>query len=312
MGNMYSLRPTALDELDYRIRQVKIDACLVLRNRRLVYRHYRKPEFEREPHKVNSVTKSVLSLLIGIALERGELPSLGAPLSDFVDGVPPDKRAITLEHLLSMSPGMEWKEAGAWGSLPPPGEHEADWIRFVLDAKMTDPPGKKMIYNSGCSHLLSAVLQKATGMTASAYAGRHLFAPLGIDDWDWPSDRQGISIGGFGLKLRPADLLKIGQLLLAGGCWQRDFVVSREWIETSTLPRLPATGRHGLYGYHWWIDADGAKQETRPRVVFAQGFAGQFLILVPEADIAAVFASDLGTKTLTPLTIFRDTIMNGL
>jgi CubicO group peptidase (beta-lactamase class C family) len=308
----YGIGDSALLALDGRIRSVRIDACLVWQRGSLVYSYFRNPQEERELHKVNSVTKSVLSVLVGIALGRRDLGTLDASVAEYFPEAPPDKRPVTLKHLLGMTPGFEWQEAGAWGSLPPPSEQNPNWIRFILERKMVEPPGKRMVYNSGCSHLLSAILQKATGMTASEYAGRYLFAPLGIDCWRWPSDAEGISIGGFGLLLRPADLLKLGRLMLEDGRWEGNQVVPAAWIRESTLPRLPASGRDGWYGYHWWIYGKSSEGPASPRVYYAQGFAGQFLIVVPEAQLAVVFTGDLGKKTLTPLHIFADTLFNDM
>ncbi|MFC3802447.1 serine hydrolase domain-containing protein [Cohnella sp. GCM10012308] len=264
----------------------------------------RTPRSAERLHKVNSVTKSVLSLLVGIALGRGDFPSLDSPLAGCLPRVSASLGRIRLHHLLSMTAGMDWPEWGAWGGRPNPMCESDDWIAFILDRRTTMRPGGAMSYNSGCSHLLSLILQQETGMTAEAYAAKHLFGPLGIRDWQWHADPQGVSIGGFGLALRGGDLFKLGLLMLARGLWAGRQVVPDAWIAESTAARNHTYDWLGSYGYHWWTFTGGGCEAVNPHIYYAMGYGGQFLFVIPERETVVSFTSDLYREPLRPLKIF--------
>lgn len=210
----------AVRELHEQVASNRIRTCFLWSGGSLIYRYEKEPNAAAELHKVNSVTKSVLSLLVGIAVDEGRIGPLDAPISDYLPRVPEDKASIAVEHLLTMSPGFDWPEMGAWHGYPKAMVNSPDWVRFVLGREMTEAPGRRMVYNSGASQLLSAVLQRAVGMPTAAYARKRLFEPLGIDRFVWPSDPHGIGIGGFGLRLRGEDLVRIGRLVLRKGSWE--------------------------------------------------------------------------------------------
>lgn len=302
----------AVRELHGQVASNRIRTCFLWSGGSLIYRYEKEPNAAAELHKVNSVTKSILSLLVGIADDEGRIGPLDAPISSYLPRVPEDKAAITVEHLLTMSPGFDWPEMGAWHGYPKAMVNSPDWIRFVLGREMTEEPGRKMIYNSGASQLLSAVLQRAVGMPTAAYARKRLFEPLGIDRFLWPSDPHGIGIGGFGLHLRGEDLVRIGRLVLRKGIWEGRRIVSERWIEESTRTRFHTYDRFGSYGYHWWTLGGGEDDRTRPFCFFAMGFGGQFILVVPAADLVATFTSELFKKTAVPLRIFKETIWNRL
>jgi CubicO group peptidase (beta-lactamase class C family) len=230
---------------------------------------------------LRSGTKSVTSLLIGIALDRGDLESpvqtLGALLGPEVERFGPEKAGLTLHQLLSMTAGLEWDESDVseFNRLV----SSRDPARHYLGRPFVQPPGAKWEYSSGASHLLSVVLHAATGERAEDYARRHLFEPLGITDFRWDKLRDGNSNGSAGLQLRSRDFLRLG--VLAGGSWEGRQVVSREWIARSTSEQVPIDHESG-YGYQWWING-------RPRFAFsALGHGGQILIVMPEFDAIAV------------------------
>ncbi|MDG0789479.1 serine hydrolase [Cohnella ginsengisoli] len=203
-----------------------------------------------------------------------------------------------------MTAGMDWPEWGAWGGRPNPMCESDDWVAFILGRRTKSRPGDAMSYNSGCSHLLSLVLQRDTGMTAEAYAARHLFGPLGIDAWQWHTDPQGVSIGGFGLALRGGDLFKLGQLMLSRGRFGGRRIVPEDWIAESTAPRHHTYDWLGSYGYHWWTFTGGGREPLKPHIYYAMGYGGQFLFVIPETETVVSFTSDLYREPLRPLNIF--------
>lgn len=243
-----------------------------------------------ELHSLQSVTKSVMSLLVGIALQKGHLKDLEQPiepmLKPFASGALDARFAnARLVDLLTMRTGIEWHE---WGVRPGQLnttlalESSDDWLRFIMRQPMDAAPGTKWNYNSGSSHLLSAILHQATGMHVDSYAEKHLFAPIGIRSHHWKKDPQGYPDGEGGLYLRAEDLLRIGHLVLRDGNWWTRRLVPGGWIGKSTDRLVDVPGGRS-YGYQWWrVD----HQETK--AIAALGFGGQMLLIVPDHEFVAV------------------------
>jgi CubicO group peptidase (beta-lactamase class C family) len=244
-------------------------------------------------HDMKSVSKSVASLLLGIAIDRGLIGSIDEPIFDFFpelsDLRTPEKDRIRLSHVLTMSLGLKWVEA-----TPDTGDYDNDEsrmhmaqdpCRYVLGLEVTAPAGKKFFYNTGALTLLSAIIRKATGRPLDEFARATLFEPLAIGRVEW-SRVKGDSDAGGGLRLRPRDMAKIGQLVLAGGRWNDHQVVSKAWIDASMTPRLEATSGF-FYGYLWWL---GRSLATGREVHWAGalGRGGQSIRIVPELDLVVV------------------------
>ncbi len=237
---------------------------------------------------VKSVSKSLLSVLVGIAIAEGHIRGLDQPISDFFPdyfarpGVEPAKRAITVGHLLSMQSGLEstsFDQYGAWVS-------SRDWVRAALEQPVVDVPGGRMLYSTGSTHLLSAILTKATGKSTWAYANERLAGPLGFRIRPWQRDPQGIFFGGNEMYLTPRQLLRFGQMYLDGGAYRGKQVVPRAWVEESVRPRTSSPWNGHGYGLGWWSKESGGR-----RVFFAWGYGGQYVFVVPELELVAVFVS---------------------
>ncbi len=267
-----------------------IDSILVARNGVLVLEAYRHPYGPETRHILYSCTKSVVSALVGIAIEDGALEGVSQPVLDLfperaVQNIDARKRAMTLEHLLTMTSGLRCRDSYLyrWEGLREM-QQSADWVQHVLDLPMAQQPGTHFEYCNGVSYLLSAIVQAATSQSAHAFATARLFGPLGIQDVEWPASPQGISIGWSELRMRPRDMAKLGQLYLQRGQWQGQQVVPAEWVAASTRKHADGTLQAG-YGYQWWLRDDG--------VVMALGYAGQYIVIVPDRALVAVFTSDL-------------------
>jgi CubicO group peptidase (beta-lactamase class C family) len=223
------------------------------------------------------------------------------------------KKDISIEHLLTMSVGLDWPEFGEWNYMPPMFAH--DVVKFVLNRELVDEPGTRMNYNSGCSHVLSAIITKATGMKTSAFADQLLFKPLGIDkDYLWFEDAKGISYGSDGLRLLPYDMAKFGQLYLQGGFWKGKQIVSEDWIRKSTEPYLLTYDYIGHYASHWWVaklDQDQNDLTLNNRMFFAMGRNGQFIIVIPSLQTVVVFTGTLD-NTIKPLDFVREFIVKSM
>jgi len=267
-----------------------IDGVSILRNGYLVLDVAIYPYQSGSKHIIHSCTKSIVSALIGIAIQQGYIEGVDQPLLTFFPertaaNLDQDKESITLEHLLSMSSGWDCRDSYLyrWEGL---GEMRAseDWVQHMLDLPMAEEPGITFEYCNGGSFMLSAILQESVGMNAKAYAEEHLFGPLDITDFEWPTNPQGINIGWGELRMRPLDMAKIGQLFLDEGVWEGKQIISKEWVKESTREHISATLEDG-YGYQWWTDDSG--------FYLALGYAGQFIYVIPEKDMVVVFVSDL-------------------
>jgi CubicO group peptidase (beta-lactamase class C family) len=268
-----------------------LDSLLVARHGRLVLDAYYAPYTAEIPHAVNSVTKSVTSTLIAIAIKEGLIVDTSQPVLGFFPdrnpvGVDDRKKAMTLQHLLDMTSGIEWKEPLA--NEPPVTmielERSTDWVRFILDRPMAATPGEVFNYNSGNSHLLSAILSKVTGKSAEAYAQEKLFGPLGITTWQWRRDPQGISTGGYALALRPRDMAKLGLLFLRRGEWDNRQLAASGWfdrISRATVDMKLPNAPDMRYSNQFW-------SWPSHNVYWANGFRCQLIVAYPDVDVVAV------------------------
>ena len=258
-------------------------------------------------HIIYSCTKSVISILIGIAIDQGYIDSVEQPVVDFfpdleIENLDAEKDAMTLEHLLTMSSGLDCRDSYLyhWGGLTAM-RRTSDWAGFVLDLPMIHEPGSHFEYCNGASHLLSAIVLETTGMSALEYAEENLFDSLGITDVDWPADPQGASVGYSELRMRPHDMAKIGFLYLNNGQWDGEQVVSSEWVEASSREHISATLADG-YGYQWWVEDSG--------IYLALGYRGQFIYVVPDKRLIVVFTSTLPDHDfIVPRTLLDDFII---
>jgi len=268
-------------------------SLLVVKNGYLVFEKYYSWGSPEKYAVVHSVTKSVTSALIGIALDKGYLNSVDQKLIEFfpeyiTDELDPRKKEIRLKHLLTMSAGFRWNDRGPsmrnWYS-------SSDWIKFAIQLPQENNPGDVFNYNSSTSHLLSAILSKSTKTSTLDFAKRNLFEPLGIQSAYWHQDPQGYYIGGFGLGLSARDLVKIGFLYLNNGYWNNQSIVSEYWVKESTDQQIqavshPIYGTFG-YGYQWWVKKVDDCSSFR-----AWGRRGQFIVIVPELDLAIAVTSE--------------------
>ena len=244
-------------------------------------------------HDLRSITKSVVSLLVGIARDQGVIGDLNSPVFAFfpehADLWTPDKDAITVRHLLTMSAGLEWNE-----EVPPDHPDNSDDCmtlspdpcRYVLQQRLTTTPGRTFNYSGGATTLLAEILKRTTGCAIDRLAADCLLGPLGIDDLEWERFANGDPIAASGLKLRPRDLAKLGRLVLSGGVWNGRQIVSAAWLTQSMQAQISAQGRF-QYGYHWWIGRSSARGRIVEWVA-AFGYGGQRLYVIPACGLAVV------------------------
>jgi CubicO group peptidase (beta-lactamase class C family) len=289
-------------------RNDNIDSVTIIRNGYLVLDAIFHPFLAGSRHIVHSVTKSIISALIGITIDQGYIEGVEQPVLDIfaqrtVANLTAYKEAMTLGDVLTMSTGLKCRDSYLyrWRGLNEMRQ-SADWVQFLLDLPMTDVPGTRFEYCNGASFMLSAMIQETTGLSALEFAEKHLFAPLGISDVAWPSNPQGITIGWGELRMRPHDMAKIGYLYLNEGLWDGKQVVPADWVRTSTREHISAGTLEDGYGYQWWVDDSG--------IYMALGYAGQYIVVVPETEMVAIFTSDLGeTDFFVPRDLVDDYII---
>jgi CubicO group peptidase (beta-lactamase class C family) len=250
--------------------------------------------FDRETlHRCFSVTKSVNSALIGIAIDDGLISDVEQKISSFLPEyadifTDPDKDLLRLDHLLPMTAGLDWDEL-TYPYSDPNNSHywlrrSDDPIRYTLERPVVADPGTRFVYNSGVSITLGRILENVAGQRADLFAEGRLFAPLDISDYSWNlmSDGETLETGG-GLSLRPRDMAKFGQLYLNGGRWGDVQVVTEEWVNESVRRQAPDRD----YGYQWWLasfDVEGQVIESYVGI----GYGGQYIFVLPELDMVVV------------------------
>jgi CubicO group peptidase (beta-lactamase class C family) len=314
--------------------QANIHSVLVVRHGRLLFEHYRTGQDEcwGEPlgnvvhgpdskHDLRSVTKSVISLLFGIALDRKLIREIDEAILDwfpqYSDLRTPEKERISLRHLLTMSPGLEWNENVPFSDPKNSAMcmlESADQCRYVLERPVVAPGGQVWNYNSGCSLLLEAVLAKAAGVALDDVAREFLLQPLGITDFAWTKNfKTGILEWG-GLRLRSRDLAKIGQLVLNDGNWNGRQIISQKWVKESTAAHIGPAHLIYFYGYQWWLGRSLVEGREVPWIC-AMGHGGQRIFAVPALDLVAVVTAGLYADAihgLLPLVIFNRYVLGAV
>lgn len=269
-------------------------------------------------HDLRSVSKSVVGLLYGIALDEGLVPPLDAPLLEqfpqYADVSNAEaKRAITIEHVLTMTMGLDWSE-----DLPytDPRNSEIamelapDRYGYIFARPMRDAAGERWVYNGGATALLGRLIATGAGKPLLSYARETLFNPLGIDDVEWVEGADGEPAAASGLRLRPRDLAKVGQLILNRGRWDGRRIVPDAWLDASHAPQVEI-GTDLSYGYQWWLTTLPGGE----RLIAGFGNGGQRLFVVPSLDLVVVVTAgryNQPGEARMPAAVLNDYILSGL
>ena len=272
--------------LSIRQKNIHIHSLLIIRNGSVVLDANFYPYDGKTVHELASVTKSLMTTLIAIAADQGRLKLDQSMLSFFPERTIANRDAlkerITVRHLASMSSGLDSMgfehDEGTLNEMMA----SQDWIEFALDRKVVSEPGTRFVYDSPGMHILSGILQEATGMTALEFARENLFEPLGIREVIWPVDPQGFNHGWGDVYLYPRDAAKIGYLWLNKGVWEGEQIVSRQWVEDSVKPQIKTDG-DDYYGYGWWVSTDDNQADYH-----ALGRGGQYIMVVPYLNLILV------------------------
>ena len=267
-----------------------MDSLMLTRHGHVVAEAYYAPFKPGMRHRQNSATKGVVGALTGIALAQGQLKGVDEPVLAFFPGrtvanLDARKQAITLQHLLDMTTGLDWVEPLADG-VPRSMiamRQSPDWVQYVLDQPVARAPGSAFSYNSGSSHVLAAVLADRVGLPLQDYAAQKLFGPLGIQDVVWQKDSQGRNIGGWGLYLQTPDMAKLGYLYLQRGQWDGQQVIPQAWVDRVFQARLPmqvSPNNDWRYADQWW-------SLPERDAYMAVGFFRQIILVMPRTGVVA-------------------------
>lgn len=298
-----------------------LTSLIVISNDKLVSELYFNGWKKDSVHSVQSISKSVTSLLIGKALELGEINSVEEKIVDILPELKTNnndlgKDSLSIRHYLTMSAGFEWSEKyppmDKRSSLYPIYNQKQDYIQYFFNQPLIYKPGKVFEYNSGLSMTLGAVLQRKTSMEVEEFADKYLFNPMDIKYvWHnsviWDKDENGLAHCGGGLYLRPIDMAKIGSMMNNKGVWNDKQIISKKWIEESTSPKIDANNskKYRNYGYQWWLYDPLFDLDT---ILYADGLAGQNIFILKEFNTIIVTTGDLAKNATASIALMYDLI----
>lgn len=264
-----------------------IRCLLISQNDKLIAGEYFKSYDSDSLDHLRSATKSVMSTLIGIAIDQGYIKGVDESISNYLGEKAMGKEAITIKHLLTMTSGLKWSEGAGYNDNNKMMD-SGNPVDFVLNLPSVHQPGTKWNYSTGDIHLLSAILTEASSMSTRDFARKYLFGPIGIENFRWQKLGDGYYAGGSRLELKPVDMIKLGQLFANGGTVNGKRLISEEYTKAATSPQNPK-GSFGNeedgagYGYAWWVG-----YYKGLHCYMASGYGGQAIIVVPELNLSVV------------------------
>jgi CubicO group peptidase (beta-lactamase class C family) len=297
-----------------------IKSLVIIRNSYLIFEKYFRGDTRETLHPVYSVTKSIVSALVGILFQRDEISSLDNKLLSYfadynIKNPDTDKSSITLRHTLNMSAGFQWNELSIPYSDPNNDFQKlfssSDPIQYVLDKPMQDTPGSIFRYNTGLPLLFGAIITELTGEPADTFANKNLFSEIGIRNFNWVHAQGNIVNTGSGLYLRPLDMALFGELYLNQGIWNRKQIISPEWISLSTAKSIVVNSNFD-YGYYWWRYSNSNNVvSTLPinDIYYAYGYGDQIILIIPQYKIVVVITADNGESNYPIDNIFKNYIL---
>jgi CubicO group peptidase (beta-lactamase class C family) len=296
---------------DSRVFFKNVESLIVYSHGELRFEKYYNGFYKDSLHQIQSQTKSIVALLMGIAIDKGYIKSENEPVSvyfpEYYKKEDNLKSSVTIRDLLTMSAGFEWEE------MLPMNDSKNDnmnmfrsykWLNYALTRPMAKKPFTEFKYNSGNPMIVAGIIEKATNMKLDEFARKYLFNPLNINDFLWQKDSTGFCHAGGGLFLKPMDMLKIGVLVLNNGKWENHQLISEEWIRKTTSSYLSTTFDISTYGYFWWIREMKINEIKTTKVLSAEGAGGQKLYIFPEYKLIIAFTErNYTTPQVSPIFI---------
>lgn len=294
----------------------KIHSILLVKDQKILLEEYFGTYQANKQHDLRSVSKSIRSILMGIALDKGYIKNIEEPITKYLKNkvarknICKEKETITIRHLMTMSTGLDCND---WDKKSKGQEDKVykkrDWIQYTLDLPMKNKPGEDSYYCSMGVVLMTEIISQASGMTIDEFAKKYLFDPLGISNVSWGhTSEKKVIPSAKRLNMIPRDMAKIGQLLLNKGKWKDQQIVSEQWIEQATSPKTKITGID--YGFLWWNIPFRTAQKNYASIV-ATGNGGQYIIILPEQNMIAIFTGGAynSQEDKLPFSILTDVLL---
>ena len=289
ISNRSEFNSNFIDAHEAALRLPRLHSLLISHRGELVFEEYYNGADPRRPANMKSASKSVISALIGIAIDEGHIKSVEDPITKYfpeyiLNQTDPDKQLITIENLLTMQSGLETTSNRNYGKWV----LSENWVEFVLNQPLVAKPGTRMLYSTGSTHLLSAILTRASGINTKEFAQKHLTSQLGYSMSYWSRDPQGIYFGGNDMEMTPRQMLAFGELYLNKGVHEGRQIIPTNWVKESYRPHvLSPRGQGRYYGYGWWL-----RDLAGMLVPVAWGYGGQLIFVVEPMDLVVVATSD--------------------
>ena len=289
ISNRGEFNSNFIDAHEAALRLPRLHSLLISHRGELVFEEYYNGADPRRPANMKSASKSVISALIGIAIDEGHIKSVEDPITKYfpeyiLNQTDPDKQLITIENLLTMQSGLETTSNRNYGKWV----LSENWVEFVLNQPLVAKPGTRMLYSTGSTHLLSAILTRASGINTKEFAQKHLASQLGYSMSYWSRDPQGIYFGGNDMEMTPRQMLAFGELYLNKGVHEGRQIIPTNWVKESYRPHvLSPRGQGRYYGYGWWL-----RDLAGMLVPVAWGYGGQLIFVVEPMDLVVVATSD--------------------
>ena len=289
ISNRGEFNSNFIDAHEAALRLPRLHSLLISHRGELVFEEYYNGADPRRPANMKSASKSFISALIGIAIDEGHIKSVEDPITKYFpeyifNQTNPDKQLITIENLLTMQSGLETTSNRNYGKWV----LSDNWVEFVLNQPLVAKPGTRMLYSTGSTHLLSAILTRASGVNTKEFAQKYLASQLGYSMSYWSRDPQGIYFGGNDMEMTPRQMLAFGELYLNQGVHEGRQIIPTDWVKESYRPHvLSPRGQGRYYGYGWWL-----RDLAGMLVPVAWGYGGQLIFVVEPLDLVVVATSD--------------------
>lgn len=328
LPSQQGMNDTILFLMDSRVKQYVYDnvqSIIIVRDGALIFENYYLGASRGELLLVGSASSSIMSVLVGVAIDKGFIKDVNEPIYKYYQGQNTGlendvlKKQITIRNLLEMKSGIAWNEAAlsifnAENDLNQM-QSTSNWLEFVLNKEMEAAPGLRFAYNSGHSVILADIIARASGIPFEEFAKVFLFDPLKIREWNYLKDPSGNIAGGFGLSLTNMDLAKIGSMMVQNGTFNGKTILSNNWIKDSTKPRF-TLDRFNNFSWLWWTFSDFstfAAVLPANDVFYAEGYEGQYLFVVPsEKLVVSIVCDNAFTNPTAALVLFRNFIIPAL
>lgn len=298
----------ALERIHSEFDSFPLLSAVIVKNGYIIDEYYKDDYDETSSFILNSASKSITSALIGIAIDKGFIEGVDVPVSEYFPEVEDFEseywKDITIWHLLTHTSSIASTDSELWYEW----RNSDNWLDYIFNLPIVSAPGTQFSYSTGNTHLLCAILQKATNMTVFEFGKKYLFEPLGMDSVKCETDPQGISDGGNGFSMNVYDMAKFGLLYLNGGVWENQQIVPAQWVKDSTSVQFNRSSGSADYGYQWWVRTFG---ESNYDAFFAQGHGGQYIFVVPDIELIVVFTSNYEGSTSIYWQLVNDIVNSG-